>query len=563
MFALDAYAARSCPVKTHNAFHPGFSLPVTDEGLRGVFHGGIAFQAEVLAQLVSGFAGSVLDCRALTERTSAEQEQAALAAMTSGVDVLIEPLLPRDFDAHRSGRPDLLLRDPAGGYHPAEIKSHRVTDPRGGGSRLTWSSLTDPQRREVLEGHRFRHTWRLNDLLQLAHYRRMLEALEHAAAEPLAAVVGTDDLPGLGRVLSWVDLGAPVLPPSPRAKPSEPVASGVVTAPEPVSALARYDVEHAFRIEIAQVASALEPGDPPALLPVANRECGWCQWWDVCRPQLDDDDLSLRISRSPLDVFEIQVLRELGVATVAELAAADLDALLPGYLPRVTHRLGAEDRLRLARRRAVLMKRGVDFDRVTEGTIDVPGATLEIDLDIETSADDRVYLWGFAVSDARDGSHYYRHFSAFETLDDAAEQSLAAEALGWLRGLVAGVDARVYHYSDYEVVRLLRLASASGNEVLDWAVTWARLHFVDLFTLIRTHFFGTQGLGLKVVATRAAGFRWRDEAPGGLNSQAWFDSAVGGETTESRAAARQRVLEYNEDDVEATWHVRRWLRSLS
>ena len=583
-FALDAYAARSCPVKTHNAFHPGLSLPVADEGLREVFHGGIAFQAEVLERLVSAFPGSVLDCRELVGLTSAAQERAVLTALASGVDVLIGPLLPRDLGAHRSGRPDLLLRDPAGGYHPAEIKFHRVSDPRGGGSTLTWSGLGDPLRRQVLEGHRFRYTWRLNDLLQLAHYRRMLEAIGFAAAEPLAAVIGNDDLPELGGVLSWVDLGAAVLPPSPRAVPSagglsSAAGAAPATAPasgsparaasesaaapaEPVSALCRYDVEHAFRVEIAQLAAARQPQDPPVLLPVVNRGCGWCQWWDVCRPQLDDDDLSLRISKSPLDVYEIRVLRDLGVATVAELAAADVEALLPDYLPRVTHRVGAEDRLRLAWRRSVLMARGVDFDRVTEGPIDLPAATLEIDLDVETSSEDRVYLWGFLVSDARDGSRYYRHFSAFEPLDDAAEQALAVAALRWLRELVDGVDTRVYHYSDYEVVRLQRLAAASGSEVLAWAIDWARRHFVDLFTTIRTHFFGTQGLGLKVVASRAAGFRWRDESPGGLNSQSWFDEAVTGETEAVRAAARQRVLEYNEDDVEATWHVRRWLRTL-
>ncbi|MFT3969036.1 MAG: nuclease [Micropruina sp.] len=426
MFALDAYAARSCPVKTHNAFHPGMTLPAADESLREVFHGGIAFQADVLAQLTSGFEGSVLDCRELRELSSPDQERAAVEALASGIDVLIVPLLPRDLVAHRSGRPDLLLRDPGGGYHPAEIKSHRVSDPRGGGSTLTWSALSDPLRRQVLEGHRFRYTWRLNDLLQLAHYRRMLEAIGYAADLPLAAVLGSDELPDLGRVLSWVDLDAALLPPSPRA----------ASAGEPMSALARYDVEHAFRVEIAQIAAALAPDDPPALLPVANRECGWCQWWDVCRPQLDDDDLSLRISKSPLDGYEIRVLRDLGVATVTELAAADLDALLPDYLPRVTHRVGAEDRLRLAWRRSVLMARGVDFDRVTEGPIAVPSATLEIDLDIETSADDRVYLWGFLISDARDGSRYYRHFSAFQPLDDASEQGLAIAAMNWLRELV-------------------------------------------------------------------------------------------------------------------------------
>ena len=77
---------------------------------------------------------------------------------------------------------------------------------------------------------------------------------------------------------------------------------------------------------------------------------------------------------------------------------------------------------------------------------------------------------------------------------------------------------------------------------------------------MRDNFVGVDGLGLKVVASRGAGFRWRDDAPGGLNSQIWFDSAVHAPSEEERAAARTRVLEYNEDDVRATWHLRRWLR---
>lgn len=557
LFALDAYAARSCPVKTHNAFHPGLTVPTSaDEGLREVFHGGVAFEADALRQLLGGFTGSVLDARELRELPSSEQEQITLAAMAAGVQVLIAPLLPRDLVRHRSGRPDLLLRADDGGYHPAEIKFHRVSDVRREPATLTWSSLTDPLTRHDLPGRRFRYNWRLNDLLQLAHYHRMLQALGRASSTPLAAVVGTDELDGLGYVLSWVDLTLPVVPPSPRDR-TDPYDV------ELVSTLERYDSEHAFRVDLALAASGLRPGDPPLLEPIANRECGWCQWWDVCRPRLDDDDLSLRISKSPLDVHEIQVLRELGVATVTELASVDLDALLPAYLARVTHRMGAEDRLRLAWRRSVLMARGVDFDRVTQGPIDVPSASIEIDLDIETSVSDRVYLWGFVVSDARDGSHYYRHFSLFDELTDESEVALAEAAMGWLRELVDGVDALVYHYSDYEVVRLQRLARRSDSPVLDWARDWAREHFFDLFTVIRAHFFGTQGLGLKAVASRAAGFAWRDATPGGLNSQGWFDQAVAGATDTERASARQRVLEYNEDDVEATWHVRRWLRTLN
>ena len=190
-FTLDAYAARSCPVKTHNAFHPGLSVPTrADEGLREVFHGGVAFEAEVLDELLRGFTGTVLDARLLTDLPSAEQEQITLAAMAGGVQVLIAPLLPRDVDQHRSGRPDLLLRADDGGYHPAEIKFHRVSDPRREPATLTWSSLADPLTRHELPGRRFRHTWRLNDLLQLAHYHRMLQRI--AADENLHMIFYRD-----------------------------------------------------------------------------------------------------------------------------------------------------------------------------------------------------------------------------------------------------------------------------------------------------------------------------------------------------------------------------------
>ena len=172
-----------------------------------------------------------------------------------------------------------------------------------------------------------------------------------------------------------------------------------------------------------------------------------------------------------------------------------------------------------------------------------------------------MYLWGFWVSDPATGELGYRHFSDFSALDAASEAALAVEALGWLRERVSHGDALVYHYSDYEVIRIARLAAATDHPVLTWAVEYARDHFVDLFGIVRTNFFGTNGLGLKVVATHGAGFAWRDEDPGGLNSMHWFADAVGGATAELREQARTRVLEYNEDDVQATWQLRRWLRS--
>ena len=549
MFTLDPYAARSCPVKTHNAFHPGMVRPDPAEG-RGRQPGSAEFVAATYDRILAGDAG-VVDLRALAGEPGEEQEAACLAAMAAGTQVIIGGLLPRDWSEHRSGRADLLVRDPAGGYFPGLVKYQRVLDARKGDAEATFSTVADLTGRYTAAGWRYRWHWRWANALQLAHLWHLLGTTgNRAVSGPLALIVGSDEVDDQGLRAIWIDLSEPLVAPAPAQATDE----------QQVSALERYDHEFAARVLLAEAAGAAAVTDPPLVRPVVSFECGYCPWWGTCRPQLDDDDLSLRISKSPLDVHEISVLREAGVATVGQLAASDLDLLLPGYLPLVGHRSGAEERLRLAQRRSQLLLEGVELERTTVGPIEVPAATLEIDIDVETSREDRVYLWGFWVADGT-GSGSYHQFSSFTELDDTGERLLASTAMSWLRDLIAGTEALVYHYSDYEMVRLGRLAK--GEATLDWAMDFAHQHFVDLFPAVRQNFFGTNGLGLKVVASAGAGFHWRDDDPGGLNSMRCFEEAVHGPTRDARELARVRVLEYNEDDVRATWHLRRWLRQQS
>jgi predicted RecB family nuclease len=123
-------------------------------------------------------------------------------------------------------------------------------------------------------------------------------------------------------------------------------------------------------------------------------------------------------------------------------------------------------------------------------------------------------------------------------------------------------DVRVYHYSGFELAALRRLADEHPDEPLfGWALEFAATGFCDLLPLVKQNFFGVHGVGLKPVASTAAGFSWRDDDAGGLNSTRWFIDAVHGESAEQRELARTRVLNYNEDDVTATARVRAWLRS--
>ena len=237
-------------------------------------------------------------------------------------------------------------------------------------------------------------------------------------------------------------------------------------------------------------------------------------------------------------------------------------SILPEYLPLTAHRDRSEQRLRQAVRRARMVARGVYLERVTEDPIGVPRSRVEVDLDIETTEGDVTYLWGLLVSDRGRNEQTFTHFSGFEDLTPAAEIELAARFCRWLLEMVdKHPDLLVFHYSDYETVHLRRLAERSGHPDLVAVLKLIPRHFVDLFLFVRDNFVGVEGLGLKTVAQQGPDFRWRDDEPGGLASQGWFATAVADPDPIARESARRRVLEYNEDDVRATWAVRKWLGS--
>ena len=582
---LDAWAARSCPVKTQHRFDPRTPPPAAaptapDDPLALRAEAARRHRAVVLERLIDRCTGRVADLRLLAADGPEVQAAATRRALADGVDVVVGAVLPLDLAGHRSGAPDLLVRGADAGdghptYHPVLAVWHKVLTtgtarpaPDGADDTdadrplLPWTSFEHPSPVDLR--HRAGPALRLRseerDLRQLAHQHRMLVAAGYGAATAWGGLVGTDD--DHDPTLTWVDLAEPLL------RTYDPEVAGGYRLESP---LERYDAAFARRLAVAEAARRGEP----LLEPVVVRECATCPWWTTCRSRLDDDDVSVRIDRGALDRTEVEALRGLGTGTVSALASVDLDAFLPGYLERVPRRSHAESRLRTAARRARLLESGVPFVRETSGPIAVRGADVEVDLDIESSADGRVYLWGFWVErpgatdepgDADPGTAgpapcgEYVAFAAFRDLDEQAETDLAVEAFTWLRALVgSGPSVAVYHYSGYEPSQIDALAQRSDAPTLAWASAFAREGFVDLLEVVKEHWFGVSGLGLKLVAAHA-GFAWRDEDPGGLNSQRWFADAVHAAGEDARAAAQSRVLAYNEDDVLATRWVRAWLR---
>jgi len=538
---LGGYASKSCARKTHNTYD--MTVPRQPEripeGLQRLFAAGKAHEADVYAKWMK-LHPDVVDLSDLDNQPG--HAEATVQQMRAGRAVIVGGRLPDDAAGGRTGKPDVLLFEPANrGYYPCDVKAHKIVNKDGKNglmSTLRVPAFADAAvRREGL-----RH--KPDDLFQLAHYWRMLEAVGLQAPEPWGAIIGTDDedVPSLG----WYDLSEPRFKTYSSNKENDYKAVR--------SSLERYDHEHAFRRKVAETARARtgRPDDPePLVEPLGQEECLSCRWAPVCVQTLPADDATAHL-RDALSVREYLALRRRGITTLAELADMDVGAMLneeTGYGRENIDQTRRVQRLHNAHLAAVLARDGVVLRLKPDARFDVPTATVEIDLDMESAPDGIVYLWGALVT--VDGRSNYQPFGDPTITDAEGERRTLLECLDWMRA--THPDAVVFHYAHVERSKAVKIL---GEELPEYAGSVANpTSWFDLLPPTQGCLDSRKGYGLKVVATVGAGFEWRDKSPGGLESQAWLEQARAGSQD-----AWDRILDYNTDDVRATLELRRWLR---
>jgi len=461
------------------------------------------------------------------EVRGSEREQATMAAMAARAPYIWAPQLPRDEPAGRRGGIDLIVATPDG-YVPVLIVRHKVSDP-GSGAQTSPLASPLPSARDVDKKRRVRPQPR--DQLRLAHAYRLLQACDQADPVALGGVVGLD-----GDVVLWHDLQAP-------------------TWPGGRGALDEYDARFADRLAIANTAAA---GGEALAQPSRIVECRSCPWWPVCSVELRASrDVSLVVRGE-----EAASLRAAGVLTVDDLAVVDPEdeSLPPTGMPMT-------DAVGLAK--AWLADLTV-VRRVRDVT--VPRADVEVDVDMESFGDAGAYLWGAWLSGADVGeAHGYRAFATWEPLPTDDEGRSFAEFWQWLtmirlRATARGLSFRAYCYNELAENRWL-LASAKRFAGKPGIPTTGQVQafitsdaWFDLFGSVRDYFLCSRGKGLKTIAP-AAGFTWRDPEASGENSMRWYRDAVGMDGAAPDAGQRRRLLEYNEDDVQATYTLRGWMSS--
>ena len=535
---LGAYAARSCPVKTQwDVIRPCEPAPdppfLVELGRRGV-----DFEADVFAELVTLHPdATVIDRTAPRE----ERERRTREALDAGARLVLGPRLPHDPASGRVGEPDLLVHAGTTGYLPVDVKHHRTLDDEGTDLRGVLALVAlghDPmpvRPKDAGEGGSER-----GDLLQLAHYWRMLEDLRLASdMGPRGAIVGRE------RVVVGYDL-------------TEPRFNGGAGTGGREGPLGLYDVEYAERHRIATAAAALlaEPDGEPPIAPVWFSECPNCRWREHCGEMLEErQDVSLlpRVGRPAWEA-----LRRIDADTIPALAALPTSQAVEGMTTSALTKASEHARARVG---AEVAYRRPGVERVT-----VERADVELDVDME-NVEEGAYLWGVHVIDRTGSSIVTDGYHAFVDWDaDAAVAGGRAfgDFWAWLSDVRRdcarrGVNLRAFCWHAPAENRWLRAgASALGlDDEVDAFI--ASEEWVDLLRVFDAQLITGRASGLKVVAP-LLGFAWEDDDPSGAASMLWWQQAVDAQRgTEEREEARARLLAYNADDVRATLHVRDWM----
>jgi len=168
-------------------------------------------------------------------------------------------------------------------------------------------------------------------------------------------------------------------------------------------------------------------------------------------------------------------------------------------------------------------------------------------IDIESdSLRDVDFMFGVLVVD---GANETYHVFTAETPED--EASTWRDFLSFI-GEYAG--ANIYHYGWYEVDRFRQLSAKYG--VTEVAERMFSENMIDLLGRLRgSIIFPSPFYSLKDVA-KHLGFKWRAGEVTGVDSIIWYEKWL----NESDQQALQDIIDYNEDDVRATWYVIKWVK---
>jgi hypothetical protein len=620
-FFLGGYDAKSCPTLVMKNFHPNYSEQDKDpvpSGALARMEEGVAFEPIVGEAWASALGDRFLVIPACdrSDRSKKLREKLTLKAMRDPGDVLViwNARLPQSKRTHRTGEPDALVHwgvddDGTHLWVPVDVKHHKSLEGKNKGRVNTASTFDKPLYQEAATVDLGLGTPRLDDAMQLSHYDRMLRELGHAAPVAVGGIIGKE------LQILWHDLDAKTYKYNKVSACEiydEEFTSRLAVAQEALdgkvheSAGPEYKTECAecvwrtscmdeMRVDLDHI--TLIKGVTPAVAK-AHYSVGVRRISDLARydwrtavlidAKVDVLDLrswasSVAAETSILESYtgdtnrarETGAFAKAGVLTAGDVLTLD-GATMIYHNTGVTGLADAIDRARVYKVGKVFLAREVSH-------VGINRSVYEQDVDIE---DDNGYVYligvrttgrkmseGATTSERRRGEGRFE-YDAFVNWDRSADGEARVFAEFWAH-IQASRDYaskrkyayRLYYYSKHEETAFKRLATVHAGKpgiptVGDVDALFRLKEVINLYeVLLEQLVWPTLSVGLKEVA-KWVRFSWRDSDPGGGNSIAWYRDATEHPEEEVRNENRQRLLEYNEDDVTAQVAVRDWLTRL-
>ncbi|MBT4857486.1 TM0106 family RecB-like putative nuclease [Candidatus Uhrbacteria bacterium] len=310
-----------------------------------------------------------------------------------------------------------------------------------------------------------------------------------------------------------------------------PVQGYVMRADRVVEGYLIDEVYANYRLTLDDIERIVDGERPEPFLTSAAKNSPWFQKLHKEVQECDHLSLINRIWRSEMDA-----LKAVSINTVTDLAEAPEKQIKA--IPGVT-----KDRALFLQKQAESLK---ENKVIFVGPVDLPpenGVVLVIDIESDPLRDIH-YLIGVLRINGD-----VEEYIPFLARTPEEEGRMWQEFLLFIDDYP---DARMYHYGWYELDVFRRMGVKYG--VPDRIAKQFEERMVDVLPRLRESvIFPLSFYSLKDVA-KYLGFSWRHPEASGQNSVVWYHEFLDNKDEQ----ALQDTIDYNEDDVRATWLLRNW-----
>jgi len=272
---------------------------------------------------------------------------------------------------------------------------------------------------------------------------------------------------------------------------------------------------------------------------ISRQRCSLCPWYNHC----------YQIAQAQKHLCLIPGITPKRYEQLQELKINNVESLAQASPENLSEYMGDQIAIQLQQQaRSIITNQALLKPKSNYNNLIIPTNNIEIYFDIEAEPDLNLdYLLGVLLINRQEKSHRFYPLLAEKPED---EIKIWQEFIALLKQFP---DAPIFHFSEYEIDTINRLASlyqiptSQRQQILDRCVD---LHyFVTNYITVPVENYSLKSLG------NWLGFQWYHQGIGGDQCVWWYDQWL---KTGDRELLKC-ILRYNEDDCWATFHLKNWL----